>query len=166
MGGVGCVNFSHHVFVIFEIRLLTSSHKTIQAIKWAIPSFVLYFILFFKHVFTHAPSRAWVFRLTISPPPPSDFQLFVPTQPKKAQVLFLPSQEKLKFLFLLGTENAVGGVGPWQCMPSCFTLTSNINCSVFFTRRYGGLQPPTSSCRRLMKTKILTPKTPFFLYKG
>ena len=30
---------------------------------------------------------------------------------KKAHVLFVPSQEKLKFLFLLGTENTVGGRG-------------------------------------------------------
>ena len=36
--------------------------------------------------------------------------LFLPGQ-KKAQVLFLSSWEKLKYLFLLGTENAVGGCG-------------------------------------------------------
>ena len=31
-------------------------------------------------------------------------------------LLFLQTSN---FLFLLGTENAVGGVGLWQCMPSC-----------------------------------------------
>ena len=38
---------------------------------------------------------------------------FVPTRPKKAQVLFLPGREKLKFLFLLGTENTVKWGGVW-----------------------------------------------------
>ena len=62
-------------------------------------------------VFTHAPCGVWVFRWTFSPPLSSHLQLFIPTRPKKAQVLFLSGREKLKFLFLLGTENAVGGCG-------------------------------------------------------
>ena len=33
--------------------------------------------------------------------------------------LFFPTSN---FLFLLGTENTVGGVGLWQCMPSCLPM--------------------------------------------
>ena len=51
--------------------------------------------------------------------------LFLPGQ-KNLKFLFLPGQEKLKFLFLLGKENS-GGVGPWQCMPSCFLSTPHLH---------------------------------------
>ena len=33
---------------------------------------------------------------------------------------FLLLLHTTNFLFLLDTENAMGGVGPWLCMPSCF----------------------------------------------
>ena len=54
---------------------------------------------------------AWVNRLTFSSPPSpslsSHLQFFV----------------SLRYItFMLGTENAMGGVCPWQCMPSCFNL--------------------------------------------
>ena len=55
----------------------------------------------------------WVNRWTFSPPPPllllSHLQSFVSLRYRT---------------FLLGTENAVGGMGLWQCMPSCLpTIT-------------------------------------------
>ena len=53
---------------------------------------------------------------------PSHLQLFVPTRLKKAQVLFLPSREKLKFLFLLCIENAVGGAWVFGCV--CHLVSS------------------------------------------
>ena len=66
----------------------------------------------------HPPRGVWVFRWTFSSPP--HHQLFVPTQPKKAQVLFLPGQEKLKFLFLGG-----GGRGSLAVYAILFSFFSS-----------------------------------------
>ena len=57
---------------------------------------------------TPPPRGAWVFRWQVSPPLPlPHLQFFVSLRYRT---------------FLLGTENAVGGggMGLWQCMPSCF----------------------------------------------
>ena len=99
--------------MIFERHLLSE----LKALKWAIPSSVLCFILFFNHVFTHSPCSSMGLQTDFFSSFSSSFsftshlQLIVATWLKKAQVLFLPGWQKLKFLFLLGTENAVGGHG-------------------------------------------------------
>ena len=53
---------------------------------------------------------AWVFRLT-----------FFPLLLLLCLLLLLLLLPTSNFLFILGTENAVGGVGPWLCMPSCYS---------------------------------------------
>ena len=38
-------------------------------------------------------------------------------------------------MFLLGTENAMGGVGLWQCMPSCFVQNGGLWRKVSFVKK-------------------------------
>ena len=75
---------------------------------------------------------AWVNRWTFLFPFPSHLKLFVSVRYKKMPwgawvfgcvchlvvVLLLLFLHTSNFLFLLGTENSVGCMGPWLCMPS------------------------------------------------
>ena len=77
----------------------------------------------------HPPRGVWVFRWTFSSPSPpslsSHLQLFVPTWPKKAQVLFLPGQKKAQVLFLPGRKKN-----------SSFVPTRQRQAQVFVSLRY------------------------------
>ena len=76
---------------------------------------------------TPPPRGAWVFRWTFFPLPPlPPLPLPLPPLPH------LQSFVSLRYrTFLLGTENAGGGgVGLWQCMPSCLKTIQFCNKGV------------------------------------
>ena len=78
---------------------------------------------------------AWVNRWQVSPPP-------LPPLPPFPH---LQSFVSLRYrTFLLGTENAVGGMGLWLSMPSCFLregLKFSLVKVVFFQTWGGGSGP-------------------------
>ena len=80
----------------------TVLYCTIQycAILWALV------LIHYFYLFTHAPCRSMGQQMDIFS---SSF-----SQPPNWQ------RNDNIYVFLLGTENAVGGVGLWQCMPYCF----------------------------------------------
>ena len=89
----------------------------IQALNRAIP-FSVFHILFFITFLPMPLAGAWVNRWTFSSLPPP---LLLPPLPHLQSFVYLRYRT-----FLLGTENAMGGMGLWLSMPSCLLQLQTI----------------------------------------
>ena len=94
LGSVCLINFCH-----------TTQHLGFEVFGGVF----LCFLVLFYFLPTHL-AVAWVNIWTFSSPPSS------PPPP------YSPPSSHHQIFFLIGTENTVGGVGLWLCMPSCLNF--------------------------------------------